>query len=128
VRAMMIAGHGLVLTLTLTGCHDSKITDATDPQAQKCKAVLASRINAANVAANSTSGAGSAQAAIANSLAGPKPKECDNVSDELGAKLLNQLAAEATARAAASSGPLDKLRQAVASAAPSESPTPTNNP
>jgi hypothetical protein len=89
-----------MLTLTLPACHNSKITDANDPQAHKCKAVLASRIDAADVAANSATDPRSAQAAIANALAGPKPKECADVSDALGAELLNQLAGEATRHSA----------------------------
>ena len=114
----------LALLTGLAACGASTINDAADPQARKCKAALEIRLAAANTAAASAASETAAQAAIANSMAGPKPKECAHISDALGARLLNELATEATGRAAAARQSfLDGLSKAAGTAGPTAGPS-----
>jgi hypothetical protein len=136
VRASSRVLSTLALLTGLTACGASTINDAADPQARKCKAALEIRLDGADAAAAGAPSETAAQAAIANSMAGPKPKECEHISDALGARLLNELATEATGRAAAARQSfLDGLGKAVGgtagpTAGPSDQPvaggTPTS--
>jgi hypothetical protein len=120
---------GLTLAVMLTACGASKIRDASTPQAQQCKEVLQARLTNAFATIDAAPDQTAANAAIANALAGPTPEECIGISDDLGAKLMNQLVADADGRYQADVDPLGKLATP-SSAAPTQGPSdaPTETP
>jgi hypothetical protein len=129
LRWPVVAVSGLILALTLTACGAQKTGDASNPLAQQCKAVLEARLNVAFPSVDAAPDQNAANLAIANALAGPQPKECTNVSDTLGAKLMNQIVAAADGRYQADAGALAALPTPGA-AAPTEGPgaAPTDTP
>jgi hypothetical protein len=98
LRGPVVLVRGFILALMLAACGDEKVGDGSDPAALQCRAALEARINGAFATIDAAPDPTAANAAIATSLAGPKPGECTDVSDDLGAKLLNQLADAAAAR------------------------------
>jgi NaMN:DMB phosphoribosyltransferase len=120
---------GFTLVLTLTACGTSKIHDASTPQAQQCKEVLQARLNNAFATIDAAPDPTAANAAIANALAGATPEECTGISDDLGAKLMNQLVAEAAGRYRANVNALGTLPPPGSTAPTGEpSPAPTEEP
>jgi hypothetical protein len=84
------------LAVTVAGCGGAN--DSADPAAVTCRAALQARVDAGFPAIQSADDPVAANALIANSLAGPKPEACAGISDQLGVKLLNELAGAAAAR------------------------------